>query len=127
MKQFLFVALGGALGAIARHGINLALSTLTRPFPWSTLLVNAAGSGLLGMLVGLWSGKANQHSPGQLILAIGFLGAFTTFSTFAGESAEMWRNGQWGWLSLHCLLHNGLSLGAALLGAWLTVPPPLRS
>ena len=123
MKPFLFVALGGALGAVARHGVNVAMSSLAHPFPWSTLLVNVSGSGVLGIFVGLWAGRNMYHSPEQLILVVGFLGAFTTFSAFAGESAEMWRNGQWGWVALHWLLHNGLSFGAALLGAWWSYSP----
>ena len=118
MMQFLLVALGGALGAAARHGTHLALSSLAHPFPWSTLLVNVAGSGVLGVLTGLWAARDMTHSPERLILVVGFLGAFTTFSTFAGESVDMWRNGQLGWLALHWLLHNSLSFGAALLGAW---------
>ena len=123
MQQILLVALGGAFGAAARHGVNIVMASLAHPFPWSTLLVNVAGSGVLGILVGLWAGREMHHSPEHLVIVVGFLGAFTTFSAFAGESAAMWRNGEWGWVALHWLLHNGLSLGAVLLGAWLAYSP----
>lgn len=122
MKAVLWVALGGALGASARYGLHRALAAWAYPFPWSTLLVNVAGSGAFGWLGGLWAGRDMAAAPERLMWVVGFLGAFTTFSAFAGEAADLGRNGQWGWLAFHWLSHSGLSLAAALAGAWLAGP-----
>ena len=116
MIAVLYVALGGALGAMARYGVHQAMSTWEQPFPWSTVAINMAGSGVVGLLAGLWAGRDMGQSPERLVLMVGFLGAFTTFSTFANESTALLRAGQWGWFALHGVLHNGLSMGAALLG-----------
>ena len=116
--NFLYVALGGALGAMARYGAHWAWAAHARPFPWSTLWINVSGSGLAGFLGVLWMDRDALRSPERLLVMVGFLGAFTTFSTFAGESAALARGGQWGALVLHGLAHNGLSWLAAVLGGW---------
>lgn len=83
-----FVALAGAAGALSRYGIGLAVGV--RSFPWATLGINSIGSFLLGVVLTLgversWS--ANVTVP----LAVGFLGAFTTFSTFSWETYTLLR------------------------------------
>jgi CrcB protein len=82
------IALAGAAGALARYGINQAVGP--RSFPWATLAINVAGSLLLGFVLG---GPIAQRWPGTptLGIAVGFLGAFTTFSTFSYETASLLR------------------------------------
>lgn len=111
--NFLLVAAGGALGATARYGVNLCAPLLGLPVLWATLAVNVAGSFIFGILGVLLTAECAW----RVLLIVGFLGAFTTFSAFAGEAAEFWRQGRWGMLALHILLHNGLSLAAVLAGA----------
>lgn len=88
--KLVLIAIAGAAGALTRYGIGTAVGV--RAFPWSTLAINVVGSFLLGFLL--------QAAPGRLgddvriALAVGFLGAFTTFSTFSYETVTMVRDGR---------------------------------
>lgn len=84
-RDVALVALGGALGAVARFGVSTALPRIV--FPWHTLLVNLAGAFILGAL---FLDKGMEHTP-RLLWAVGFLGAFTTLSTFGVETVSLWR------------------------------------
>ena len=82
------VCFAGALGALARYGVSLAVGA--RSFPWSTLAINVVGSFLLGLVLG-----ADRLAPDlRLAVTVGFLGAFTPFSTFAFEATDLIRNGR---------------------------------
>lgn len=116
--KVLAVAAGGALGAVLRYGISGWIAQLSRqaPFPWGTLVVNVAGSGLLGLLMGLVVGGRLIVPPAlRLFLGVGLLGALTTFSTFSYETMEAIRLGDWrvaaGSLAANVLL--------GLAGCWL--------
>lgn len=79
---WLLVAVAGAAGALTRYGITLAVGP--RPFPIATLAINVTGSFLLGLVLTL--GAAGRLSPqATTALAVGFLGAYTTYSTFSWE------------------------------------------
>ncbi len=84
------VAVAGALGALARYWIGLAVGTVG--FPWATLGINTAGSFLLGAVLAAAPGR--WHSTLTTAVAVGFLGAFTTFSTFAYETVALLRAGR---------------------------------
>lgn len=88
--KHLGVALAGALGALTRYWIGAAVGTVA--FPWPTLGINLVGSFLLGVLLGVAPGQWNATLT--TALAVGFLGAFTTFSTFAYETQSMLRAGR---------------------------------
>jgi fluoride exporter len=91
--RILLLGVAGALGALARYGLSTAVGT--RPFPWSTLGVNLAGSLALGVLVELAAQPGTRVTDDvRLVVGVGFLGAFTTFSTFSVESVEMLRDGR---------------------------------
>ena len=84
------VALGGALGASLRYGVNLALSR--GGFPWHTLAVNVIGSALMGGLMVWLAHRGHQHlAP---LLMTGVLGGFTTFSAFSLDTFTLWERGQ---------------------------------
>lgn len=90
------VATGGALGASARYGVARLVPTAPHSFPWATLWTNVTGSLVLGFLVVL---LLDRFPPSQFLrafLATGFLGAFTTYSTFAVETNELIRQGHGG-------------------------------
>ncbi len=92
MTQFLLVAGGGALGAMARYGLGLTVGRLApgAAWPWATLTANITGGLLMGLLAG-WlalKGSAGQESV-RLFAAVGVLGGFTTFSAFSLEAALM--------------------------------------
>lgn len=112
-KSLLLIALGGALGAPARALFAGAFASTSLGRPLGTLMVNLLGSLVLGSLAA-WTGRS-QETPLWItsLLMIGFLGSFTTFSTFAVEVVESFE--QKG--ALHGLLHALLSLLACLLAA----------
>jgi len=85
MTMALWVAAGGALGAVGRYMMGVSLLRLMGPqfFPWATLSVNVAGSFAMGLLVGLMALKFSLSAEVRIFLTVGVLGGFTTFSTFA--------------------------------------------
>lgn len=92
----LYVAVGGALGAVARYALTGWVHTFaTDTFPWGTLTVNVAGSLLLGFLFLYLESTAFTAELRQFV-AIGLLGAFTTFSTFSYETWVLVQDGEWG-------------------------------
>lgn len=118
LTRILWIGIGAALGANARYFISLwAVQKLGASFPWGTLLVNASGSLLLGFLVA--SSSAALPPSLRLLLTVGFLGSYTTFSTYAVESVGLWQSGR-AWTSLaNIFASNGLALLCAGLGIWL--------
>ena len=110
MIRVLVVAVAGAFGAVARYGVARAFGSTTE-FPWATLAVNLAGSFVLGLLLG---GVARRwHENLVLALTVGFLGAFTTFSTFSYEVTMMLRDGR----TSTALVYVGVSLVGGLTAA----------
>lgn len=114
---WLWVALGGAVGALLRQGLVLALTPLaTRAeFPLPVLLINVSGSFALGLTLAL-VGRGVWPEAVRLGFGTGVLGAFTTFSTFSTELDGLLRQGQSGKALLYALLSVGLSVVAALGG-----------
>ena len=87
LRAFLLVGLGGFFGSIARYGVSHIMNKyITNPFPYATFTVNIVGCFLIGLLFGLGQRNDWMTEQGWLILATGFCGAFTTFSTFALEN-----------------------------------------
>lgn len=92
--QWLSVALGGALGAMARFGVNaLVYPVAVGKFPLGTLLVNVLGSIIIGICYVLIIERGVLPAELRNILMVGFLGAFTTFSTFSLDALSLWQNG----------------------------------
>lgn len=123
MIQIVFVFFGGGVGSVARHGVNLAAARLFGTgFPWGTFIVNVVGSFVMGV-IGAWlafrSGAGwSQHT--RLLLTTGFLGGFTTFSTFSLDTALLWERGAYalaiGYVAVSVLLGVlGLFAGLALV------------
>jgi CrcB protein len=90
MSTAIWVALGGAVGSLARFGLAGAINY--RGHPWGTVAVNIVGSFVLGLVVGAWGFHA--EGPRQIGLAVGLLGGFTTFSSFALDTIYLWENGE---------------------------------
>lgn len=87
MRTLLWLGLAGALGTLARYALSgWTYRIFNGSFPWGTLAVNVLGSAVLGLLMGLSEGRMPISSDLRTALAIGFLGAFTTFSTFSYET-----------------------------------------
>ena len=90
MATALWVAIGGAVGSLARYGVTGAIGDSRHP--WATVTVNLIGSLLLGLLIGLWG--FSDPSARRVGLTVGLLGGFTTFSTFALDFVQLWENGR---------------------------------
>jgi fluoride exporter len=110
------VALGGALGSPARYAIGRVLPPSAGGFPWATFLINVVGSFALGALV---TSIAEQWPPSRFVrpfAAIGFLGAFTTFSTYMVESDLLVKDGRAGIALVYVAASLFVGLAAAYLG-----------
>lgn len=90
---WLAVAAGGAVGAMARHGVSRTAMQLLGPnFPWGTLAVNIIGSFAMGVMI-VWLSSREPASPAlRAFLTVGLLGAFTTFSTFSLDVITLYRD-----------------------------------
>jgi fluoride exporter len=90
MQNLLLVMAGGAIGAGARYGVGRAALALAGPaLPWGTLAVNLAGGLLMGLLAGWFAARGEGGEDLRLLLGVGVLGGFTTFSAFSLELADM--------------------------------------
>lgn len=107
MAQRVFLILiAGAVGAACRYGLSgLVQKFANGAYPWGTFAVSLTGCLLAGLLWGLLEGR--WHLPAEIRVAVfvGFLGAFTTFSTFILETAELLRAGEWSYAAANVVLH----------------------
>lgn len=100
MVSIFYVAIGGFFGAITRFSLsNWIKSKTTSAFPFATLTVNLVGSFLLGLIIG-----SNLGNSLVLLLGTGFMGAFTTFSTFKLENVILYSQKDWKTLILYLLI-----------------------
>jgi CrcB protein len=91
--KIISVALGGSLGAVARYLINLSpLANLFEKFPFATFFINVSGSFLIGLMLILLTDRIEVSENFRLAVIVGFLGAFTTFSTFEMEIYGLMRD-----------------------------------
>ncbi len=126
VREVLYVALGGSLGAVSRYGIGeWARKRLGDALPWGTLIVNVVGSLLLGILLGLALREVGTRGQ-RLAFGTGFLGAFTTFSTFSTETVLMAQQGKLSGAVLNVVLNLAVGIGAAIGGLWLAAKVPVR-
>ena len=112
----LLVGVAGGTGAVARFMLDGAIrARFTTAIPWSTVIINILGSGLLGLLGGLALGEQIPLAA-ELALGVGFLGGFTTFSTASVETARLIQSGRLGRALVNALGTAALALLAAAAG-----------
>jgi CrcB protein len=103
VNRFLAVGLGGSAGAIARYAVSLAVARFwVRDFPLATLLINVSGSFVLGFF-STWAAARTLDPAWRLLVATGFVGAYTTFSTFEYETQRLTETGAAGWALVNVL------------------------
>jgi CrcB protein len=118
LTTWLAVAIGGALGSLARHGVNHVVHTrwLTARFPIGTVLVNVVGCFVIGLLAGLLaSDRIALRWHWREFVFVGLLGGFTTFSTFGLDTLLLARTHS----GTHAALNVGLQVAGGLLAAWI--------
>ena len=117
MLTFLWISLGAILGANARYILSRYLAkTLSPIFPFSTLLINASGSLVVGFFIAWTSERVLVDPRWRLFLVVGFCGGFTTFSSYAYETIAYFQQGQWLLLGTNIAANNLLSMLAVLTG-----------
>jgi fluoride exporter len=116
--SFLLVALGGAAGSVLRYSIGLALVRST--FPYATLIVNGAGCLLIGMALPAWNRAPVLSESLRLLLVVGFLGGFTTFSAFGHETAVLLQQNPTR-AAVSVFANVAIGLGAVLAGRAIAV------
>lgn len=118
--QFLAIALGGALGALMRYWVSGMLNNAEHRMPWGTLTCNVVGSFLMGVCFVLILEKSRLDPEMRPLLMVGFMGAFTTFSTFSMETVAMLQEGHVMSAAIYILLSVLLCITALSAGLWIT-------
>lgn len=115
---YLWIALGAVLGASARYFVSgYVARSFSSSFPYGTLLINVSGSLLLGFFLVLSSERVLLDTRWRFLIAIGFCGSYTTFSSYAFETFALFERGQWQLVTWNILASNLLCLGSVIGGA----------
>ncbi len=118
MDRYAMIAIGGALGAIARYQIATVIQARVGVgFPWGTFVVNVSGCLVMGLVMTLLTDRLVAHPTWRYLVPIGFLGAYTTFSTFELETFRAMTEGSW----TTGLANAAGSVVAGYLALWLGV------
>lgn len=122
MPAWLLVFIGGGAGSVSRYLLSGAVTRgLGLAFPYGTLAVNLLGSAAMGLLIG-WLARQMPEQAQQLrtLLAVGFLGGFTTFSAFSLDTVTLIERGQWSLAALYVALSIVLCVGGLFAGLAVT-------
>ena len=120
MKQALLVFVGGGFGSVARYFIGKWLNNLEAAIPYGTMLANVLGSLLIGLIIGFLAKTSNFTESQSLLLATGFCGGFTTFSTFAYENQLFLKSGDYFNFVIYTFGSLILGIIAVVLGLYLS-------
>lgn len=120
MQMLISIALGGAVGAVARHFLSARIMNLLGSgFPYGTLVVNVLGSFIMGLLIMALATRLNISQEWRGFIVVGVLGGFTTFSTFSLETALLIERGTLMQAALYVGSSVIVSIGALFVGLWL--------
>jgi len=120
VEKILWISIGAVLGANLRYWVgDWAAQRFGSGFPYGTLMINLTGSFVLGLFVSMTLGHFIIDPRLRIFMIVGFLGSYTTFSTYAYESIALISLGQWGWGIFNLLGSSLLGALFALLGIWL--------
>jgi fluoride exporter len=123
-EKLLYLALAGGFGTLARYGLGGLMQEITgKLFPWGTVTVNLLGCLAFGLIWSLSEGRWSISGETRAILLVGFMGGFTTFSSYMYEFSGQLRDAQWlaasGYFALHNLGGWGAMIVGLLLGRWM--------
>jgi len=120
VETLLIIGLGGFVGANLRYVVSVwAAEQFGIAFPWGTLIINFTGSLLLAVFLAWLNNHVTIDPRWRLFIAVGFFGAYTTFSTYAVESVSLLQNSQWVGTLGNILGTNLACIVGAILGLWL--------
>jgi fluoride exporter len=118
MKDILWISLGGIIGANLRFGVNrLAANYLSPSLPYGTLIVNVTGSFVLGFFLAWTTERVLADPMWRALVAVGFCGAYTTFSSFSYETFRLFEEGHHALAAANFAANNLASLAAVVAGA----------
>jgi len=118
VNSLIYIACGGAVGAVLRYGASLGVYALFgRGFPYGTLFVNVTGSLMMGFLSIVLLDRLDISPEWRAAILVGLLGSFTTFSTFSIETLNLLEQGD----IVRAILNMGLSVGICIMAVWLGV------
>lgn len=116
VRDVTLVAVGGAVGSSLRYGVGRLMGpTADAAFPWHTFLINATGAFLIGLLL-VTASRLGWPGWWRPLLALGLLGGYTTFSTFALETVELALRGSWGTAGIYAIGSVCVGIAAAAAG-----------
>ena len=117
MMNVMIIGIGGFVGAAARYGIATWIGQRWgRSFPLGTFVINVSGSFLIGLLMTLMAERFTENPQWRLLLVVGFLGAYTTFSTFEYETGALLKDGEWLYAGLNVVMSVIVGFVALKLG-----------
>ena len=117
-SNYLWIALGAVVGASARYFLSTLIARdFSSAFPYGTLLINITGSLILGFFLIFSTERVLLDPHWRLLVAVGFCGSYTTFSSYAFESFALAEQGQWLLTGINILASNALCLAGVLAGA----------
>jgi CrcB protein len=117
MAIYLWVALGGALGTVARYLVSgMAAQLIGETFPWGTLIINVTGSFVIGFFAALTGpdGRVYVGSSGRQFVMTGLCGGYTTFSSFSLQTLNLMNDGEW----FRAGANMALSVALCLIAVW---------
>jgi CrcB protein len=115
MRTALLVGVAGFFGSVARYGVAGLVGRVNEDFPWGTFVINVTGSFALGVLVGMFAHRLVLHPDLRIAITVGFLGAYTTFSTFTLETLGLFETGKAPWAMAYVVA----SVIAGITAVWL--------
>lgn len=117
VNKLILIAAAGGMGALARYGLSgLVYRVLGAGFPWGTLAVNVCGCFLFGLIFALAESRLMLASEVRLMVLVGFMGSFTTMSTFMFETDALFKSGDWLMALGNLAAQNIIGLAAVMAG-----------
>lgn len=117
MRPYLLVFLGGGIGTVLRHNVNVRFSRwFGASFPFHTLFENISGSLVMGLLAGYFGFPGDTSQDLRLFLTTGIIGGYTTFSAFSLDAMLLWERGEWGLAGVYVIASVAASLLGLVLG-----------
>ncbi len=118
LYKLALLGVAGAFGALARYGLAGFVHRFNgASFPWGTVVVNITGCFVAGLLWAVFENRWPISGETRTVIMVGFMGAFTTFSTFILETSHLLRSAEWAYAAANMVMQNGIGLIALFAGA----------